>query len=136
MQTDTDLAMTELTPLEQRVLDMLFAGEHPVLAALRKQLQSARIKNREMTGSGFFTEFEVDRTLPPVSKNLDRFWIDDVDATAAGLRKGAGFTVFVSEGYLEMLEGYTADEPWPQGMEACELDYAQEPRDTSFLEGR
>ena len=35
-----------------------------------------------------------------------------------------------------MLEGYTADEPWPQGIEACELDYAQEPRDTSFLEGR
>jgi hypothetical protein len=39
-----------------------------------------------------------------------------VIARMEGLEHGAGFMLFIDDGVLVMLEGYTYDEPWPQRM--------------------
>jgi|HubBroStandDraft_3_1064219.scaffolds.fasta_scaffold554387_1 hypothetical protein len=41
------------------------------------------------------------------------FTLGDVNGTAANLKHGLGFVLFVKAGILGMLEGYTYDEEWP-----------------------
>jgi hypothetical protein len=45
--------------LEHRVLKLLLFGDHPVLTALRLQLESEEVSDRKFKGAGFFTEFHV-----------------------------------------------------------------------------
>lgn len=124
----------DLTDLERGVLDKLLAGEHPVLEALRRQLGSCRVKSRELTGSGFFTELQVDRTLPGAPTRAENLRIGDVNAKIAGLKHGAGFVLFVNAGYLDMLEGFSYDEPWPESAGEFEVRYTGGSRDVRSLQ--
>lgn len=112
-----------LTRLESDLMRLLLAGDHPVLAQLRHQLETARVVNRELSGVGFFTTFAVD--APPVANAPKKFWLGDVHGAMAKVRHGAGFVLFVDEGRLNMLEGFTYDDPWPESCEDVELRYAQ-----------
>jgi hypothetical protein len=38
--------------------------------------------------------------------------LGDVTATIEGLEHGAGFVLFVQDGVLDVLEGFSYDEPW------------------------
>ena len=114
-----------LTTFERAVLVKLLAGDHPVLAALRSQLASCRVRSREITGHGFFTNLDVDRkanTAAPVQKARIR----DVGGEIRGLGHGAGFVVFVADGYLDFLEGFSYEEQWPQEITEFALMYERD----------
>lgn len=117
--------MVGLTPLEQAALDKLLAGDHPLLAALRRQASDARLVTRELTGVGFYCRFQV----PPDSPRVERdVVIADVYAEIEGLAHGAGFALFVRDGRIQFLEGFTYDEPWPERIGAFELAYSDPER--------
>lgn len=119
--------MEALTQFERAVLEKLLAGDRPVLAVLRAQAQAARLASREYTGAGFYLSFDVPPEAPALPSQ--NFHFGDVNATVDGLQHGAGFVVFVRGGRLEMLEGYSYDEPWPKEIHAFKLTYQREPRD-------
>lgn len=123
--------MKGLNELEQAVLDKLLAGDHPVLAALRVQAERARVTRRESTGAGFFCDFAVPSDVPPLAATRD-FRIGDVNASLDGLEHGAGFVLFVRDGRLAMLEGYTYEERWPREIGNLRLTYQREPRELAF----
>ena len=126
--------MTEdFTDLERSVMEMLLSGEQPTLRVLRQQFAASRPSKREHTGVGFFTYFDVPASTPRPSIDA-RVRIDDVQATLSGLQYGAGFVLFVSNGVIEMLEGYTYDEPWPRDAQLVNLRYSKLPRDLAMLE--
>jgi hypothetical protein len=124
----------ELTDLERRVIEKLLAGEHPVLEALREQFRTCRVKKRELTGCGFFTELEMSRSVKAAPTGQQNLRIGDVAARIAGLEHGAGFVLFVSGGYLDMLEGYSYDESWPESITDFELAYVDGSRDVAALQ--
>jgi hypothetical protein len=39
--------------------------------------------------------------------------ISDVGAEIEGVRHGVGFVLFIQDGRLDCLEGFTYDDPWP-----------------------
>ncbi|HVZ81420.1 MAG TPA: hypothetical protein VHE12_11595 [bacterium] len=113
-----------LTPLEQAVMDRLLAGEHPILTALRKQLENATISSRQFSGVGFFTYFRVPETVPHVPSPNGRLIFGDVNGEIKGVKHGAGFVLFLDQtGYLDMLEGYTYDDNWPEDTSDFKLSY-------------
>jgi hypothetical protein len=122
--------MEGLTSLEQAVLDKLLAGDDSTLVALRAQAKRARLRSRENTGVGFFAVFEVPpdtaRLVPPTLR------VGDVNATVKGLSHGAGFVLFIKDGHLDRLEGYTYDEPWPVAIDSFQLTYQNNPRKLGF----
>jgi hypothetical protein len=123
--------MEGLNALEKAVLDMLLAGDHPMLAVLRIQAARGRLASRELSGVGFFCRFKFPADDPtPVHRG--GFHIGDVNADLAGLKHGAGFVLFVREGRLDMLEGYSYDEPWPASLGTFTLSYQDEPRELSL----
>ena len=101
-----------LTPLEKAVLDAMLEGGGESFEAVRQQLAHATIAKREFSGVGFFTEFVVPVDAP-VRRNLPSMEIGNVGAEFRSLQHGAGFVLFIRDGVVSMLEGYTYDEPWP-----------------------
>jgi hypothetical protein len=112
-----------LEPLESAVLQKLLDGEHPILAALRHQLGGLCVLTREFSGVGFFTQLKpaVEAVPAPFASRTIRF--GDVLARIPGLEHGAGFLLFVENGRLDMLEGYSFDEPWPARIRDFTLSY-------------
>jgi hypothetical protein len=112
--------MEAVTDLERAVLLRFLEGDDPVLRALRDQLAVAEVREREFTGVGFFTYFLRHPGIHPVSLPdgvLNPPLVGDVELQAENLRYGVGFVLFVKDGLLHFLEGYTkGGEPWPDDL--------------------
>lgn len=125
--------MNALNELESAVLDLLLAGGHPALEVLRVQRERLIVSKREFTGVGFFAEF----SHPPDVVRLQaprRARFGDVLAEIEGLEHGAGFVLFIDDGLITMLEGYsTANEPWPEHPAGWTLRYWPPERDLGPL---
>jgi hypothetical protein len=105
-----------ITKFERTILNALLTGELPELSVLRDQAQAATVEERKFTGVGFFTTLSI----PPEVARLNapgRRVISDVGAELADLKNGAGFLLFIQDGQLDFLEGFTYDEPWPAKLE-------------------
>ncbi|HZB00489.1 MAG TPA: hypothetical protein VE800_00085 [Actinomycetota bacterium] len=123
---------TDLDDLERRVLEMLVAGDEPRMRRLQAQLAVCRVRDRDMTGVGFFTTLHVDRSAAePLDVASAR--LGDVSAEMEGVRHGAGFQLTIDEGYLDELEGYTFDDPWPDEVHGLTLAYVEQLRDRGAL---
>ena len=114
--------------LEKEVLAKLFDGDHPTLRVLHQQAECAMVVSRKVTAAGFFTLFEVPEGIRLAGVASAKIRFGDVNAVVAGLQHGAGFLVYVDDGKLKMLEGYTYDETWPGRVETFELHYADPDR--------
>lgn len=125
--------MKTLNRLEQAVLNKLLSGEQPILTGLRVQAKKARLVSREFTGVGFFCSFEVPADVPNLATR-ENFGISDVNASIEGLEHGAGFILFVREGRMITLEGFSYDEPWPENVTNFKLTYQKEPRSLKLPE--
>src|SRR3712207_475871 len=103
----------ELTPLELAVVEALVSRDEPGYAELREQLAACRVQSRKMTGAGFYAALDVDPDTPtapdyvgnPLGEGRD--FPDDVYADLEGLQHGAGFLLWLEDGRLETLEGFT-----------------------------
>ena len=111
----------KLLPMERAVLAKLLEGDFPLLDMLRLQLENCKVTGREMTGCGFFLNLAVPDDMPR-SIGLDTQF-GDVLAVLPGLENGAGFLLYLKDGLLDMLEGYSFDEPWPISTDVFELRY-------------
>jgi hypothetical protein len=111
----------ELTALERQVIATLLAPAHPVMDALREQLDACKIASRQFTGVGFFSELVVADGVEPAPVTRRQLDLSDATATMEGLEHGAGFVLFVREGVLDTLEGFTYDEPWPDAVGRFEI---------------
>lgn len=101
---------------------MLLSGDAEILSALREQFEVTKVARREMTGSGFYTQFAVSDSTRRVPGNRS-FKFGDVIAKIPGLNFGAGVLLYVKDGVLDMLEGYSFEEKWPEQISNFELSY-------------
>jgi hypothetical protein len=123
---------TTLDDLEVEVLEMLVAGDAPSMRRLQGQVAVCRVRERERSGAGFFTKLRVDPSkVEPIDVGPAR--LGDVVAEIEGLQHGAGFILWIAQGYLDMLEAYSFDEPWPDEVGRFSLAYTEEPRDLTIL---
>lgn len=108
---------------ECKLIGMLLYGEDEVFIKLEKQYEKAKIVSRDFSDVGFFTHFSI---LPSDDLCIDSksFYIGDVDGMVDGINGAVGFVLFVKDGYISMLEGYTnAIEKWPKSYDAITLSY-------------
>lgn len=125
-----------LSSLEADVITWLLRGDEPVLAALRKQLATATMLSRDLTGKGFYLKFKVSSDADMLFDRLAakrNFYLGDVEAQITALKNGAGFVLWITDGKLDMLEGYTFGEDWPTQTSSFELRYLGGERDWHAL---
>jgi hypothetical protein len=125
------------TLFEQEVLSKLLEGDDDVLCELRVQLAHATITSRKMTGVGFFLDFSIPEHLGRLTDHYanikPNFCFGDVGAQLDGLKYGAGFLLWITDGRLDSLEGYSYEGPWPPSIKRFQLHYFSEPRDVHTL---
>ena len=97
--------MLGFTELETAVLHAVFAETPQVQGALERQLEAAKVVERANSGAGFFTTIAVPPNVPPVT--IRSPLETDIHATVGGLDQPMGFVVFMKDGRLETLEGFT-----------------------------
>ena len=127
--------MNDLTTLEREVMQKLLDGDDLVLAILREQLNVTTVSERKMTGVGFYTNFLVRSDARHASENPS-FEIGDVIAQIPGVKHGAGFLLFVRDGALSFLEGFTYDVPWPEHIAEYQLSYVKGQREWDCVRKR
>ncbi len=98
---------------ERKVMELI-AKEKPEFAAkIMAQYNKCRIKSREFTGRGFYTDFEVTDLADSFGDGIKEPF--GLSITLPGVKYGAGFDLFVKNGFITMLEGYVyGDEEWPE----------------------
>jgi hypothetical protein len=114
-----DLGGDGYTPFERALLHAVFNASSAAAAIFREQVAKSRVTNRRFSGSGSFTDIEVDRAAPtalgvcgtPAEQQHVAIW-------RPGMEAEAGCVVFVDgEGYINCLEVYSfgsaqwADDP-------------------------
>jgi hypothetical protein len=99
--------MEVLSSLEQAVLDAIALQVPQVADALSGQLGKVRVTARKNTGVGFYTTLDVSHRSPieDVASPLG-----DVGATVVGLQDGMGFLLWLRNGRIHELEGYSYEE--------------------------
>ncbi|MCL4867519.1 MAG: hypothetical protein KJ063_01005 [Anaerolineae bacterium] len=126
-----------MNTFEQAVMDKLLWGDDLVLSELREQLAKAVVKERELTGTGFYLTFslpEDSRKLTDQVPNVKSdFCFGDINAEIENLENGASFLIWVKGGKLNILEGYSYHGTWPETIEGFHIEYFSEPRDMTKL---
>lgn len=112
--------MTTLSPLEREVMEKLLNDNDSKFSILREQLKVATVTDRKNTGVGFYVDFFIPSNAPRVSANPS-FQISDVVGKLNGELE-VGFVLFVKDGALNMLEGFTyGSDEWPQQISNFQL---------------
>src|SRR6476469_888921 len=97
--------------MERAVMGRIAATRMLVADDVALQYQAASVTSRELSGVGFFSNFAVPDDVPRIVPSSFEVTVD------ATLRDGpdVGFTLFVRDGRIAFLEGYTfGDTPWPE----------------------
>jgi len=106
---------------EMDIMNRIIAEDSSISYLLNKQYKSAIVSQRNFTGAGFFTDFEVTDKSLAIPDYLD-LQLGKVNARIEGLAFGAGFILFIEDGLIAMLEGYTYGEPWPTPLTAYTIE--------------
>lgn len=119
-----------------RVMNMLLAGDLEVLKILKKQYAKSKIISIEETGKGIFVEFETsEEPLPNSNKIKQDFVFGDVNGIVDEIIGAVGFILFVRDGYIVTLEGYSnVPGSWEKVNENLNLIYMPEKRDLKKIE--
>jgi hypothetical protein len=114
-------APPEVVALVNRLVPQLIAGDHPALTALQEQLRFATLREVQMTGHGFYADFDTPSDVPltvPAS-----FAGGDAEIVLEGASAKAGCVLFIREGRLATLEGYTfGDEGWAENARVLAIE--------------
>jgi hypothetical protein len=107
----------DLARLEAAVIRLHLSDDTPLHNLLRAQWEASQVVERELTGVGFYTTFDVPLSFPKVL-DPSRRTLGDVHAEIDGLPNGAGFILWIEDGRLSCLEGYCYQEQWPDQVNA------------------
>ncbi|HEY1929302.1 MAG TPA: hypothetical protein VGG92_17700 [Caulobacteraceae bacterium] len=99
--------MQSLSDLERAVLAAIVDQVPEWGEALRQQVMSATVTERENTGAGFYTKLAVTGGQKLVGVTSP---IGDVGADIEAMSRGMGFLLWMKDGVADTLEGYTYDD--------------------------
>lgn len=122
---------------EKAAMDKILCGEDIALEILREQYKDAVVTDREFTGVGFFSDFYISDKSPKLAFHHP-IQICDVIGQIDELPHGVGFVLFIKNGVIDCLEGFTyGDEKWPEHFAKFSLSYiAGNLRDMEHLQNK
>ena len=120
--------------LAKRVVEKLLKGENKILKQLQKQFECIEIVSEEANPVGFYINFKVLKDSLRIDQIRD-FNFGDVDGNVDEIEGAVGFVLYVRNGYISMLEGYTniIDE-WPESDESIHLVYDNESEESRKID--
>lgn len=98
--------------LENEVMREIINENPEYSKKLLYQYKNSEIENRVFTGHGFYTHYNIKSDLYSLGKDIN-LALGNISANLNSIKHGVGFVLFIKNGNISCLEGYTYDEPWP-----------------------
>lgn len=115
-----NLVNNNFIKFENDVMQKILHEDNALYEQLSKQYKCAVITNREFSGCGFFTKFNIlDESLR--LKDFMNIELGNTRAIIEGIKNGIGFVLFIRNGFITTLEGYTYDDKWPDNISDYQL---------------
>jgi hypothetical protein len=80
----------------------------------KQQIETLVCTRRENTGVGCYSHFSVPATVPRLASSSAI--LTGLNGEASGIEHGVGFILFIKDGRIDCLEGFTYGETWPDDM--------------------
>lgn len=103
---------------EKAVMEKLLEEDTSVNKILQEQYKKAQVEDRIFTGVGFFTHFKISEDSPCVIEPVE-YGYGNVSGKINGI--DIGFVLFIKNGIMTCLEGYTYYTSWPDLITHYEL---------------
>jgi hypothetical protein len=106
--------MEGFSALEQQMMTEMARADRE-RRIMEQQLEAARVVERDYTGHGFFTKISVPDEVPCLDRG--RWKLEDMPhgfAHHPSLPGGASFILWIREGRVVTLEGFTNEGHWPE----------------------
>lgn len=108
-------------------MEILLEGDDATRKTLAHQWKNSTIASRELSGAGFSLHFNVPETVPKIEGKQDIEIEQDKDgfnivAHIPGVEHDAGFILFIRNGRIAWLEGFTYADPWPENISEFKLE--------------
>jgi hypothetical protein len=106
-------AMAGFSALEQRIVTSMARVDRE-RDIMEQQLAAAKVVERDYTDHGFFTKVAVPDSVPTLDRGRWRY--EDMPrgfADHPSLLAGASFILWIKDGHLVTLEGFTNEGYWP-----------------------
>jgi len=109
-----------VSDLEKAVIERFLAD--PALRSNKRSInfEAVNVRSREFTGVGFLTDFHRSDELKLFDEGVSLRW-GKIGVRLNASRTDSGYLVYVDEGYLKTIEGYTYGEDWPVEIEQMEV---------------
>jgi hypothetical protein len=118
-----NMELFDYSDFELTAMHFILDGIEPELLLLKNQFKNSTIQKKTYDGAGFFILFDVPEKCERLFGQKNYFVIDDVEAKVEGLKNGIGLILFIKNGVIDMLEGVTYDEPYPQNITSYSFYY-------------
>lgn len=106
--------------LEKAIISKMLTDTELQPASRSANLDGTNVTDRTFTGAGFLTEFERSTETRLFEPGTTLRW-GKVGARLNTVKLETGYVVYVDDGYVTTVEGYTYGEPWPERVENIEL---------------
>ena len=110
----------KITELEKIVIERMLVDRTLKPLKLAVDFDRVSIRDREFTGAGFLTEFERSEELKLFDDKTSLRW-GKVGARLNASEIETGYLIYVDDGFLTTIEGYTYGEEWPHQIEQIDL---------------
>ena len=110
----------KVTKLEAAVIARLLADKKAGVIKKGINFDEVVVASRDFTGAGFMTEFTKSAELKLFTDGTSMRW-GKVGAKLNSLSLESGYVLYIDNGYLTTLEGYTYGEEWPIEIDAIDL---------------
>jgi hypothetical protein len=98
--------MGAFTPLELQILEAICVAREEDGGVLASILASADVRDREITGPGFFTYFDVPRGIPSPYRGWKIIYGPGAEVEMGGEEALMSFMLWVEDDWPACLEGY------------------------------
>lgn len=110
----------KLTELEKAVIDKLLVDRKLSPTRSEIDLDAIEVSSRDFSGQGFLTELVPSEQLKIFGSDVSLRW-GDVGARLNAAKVETGYVVYVDDGVINAVEGFTYGDDWPTEIEAIEL---------------
>lgn len=104
-------SLMRLEQIEKDILQQFLNYQYPHLSD-KINFDSLNVKNRIFTGVGFLTYLNKDNSLKITDENQSFEW-GNIGAKLNDNKIDVGFLIYVKNGFIDAIEGYTYDVDWP-----------------------
>lgn len=116
-----------------QLLEVLLAGDDPVLTQLRAQVAEARVREEEVSEFGVWIDLWVEDSVAALDVS-HRFAIDDVFGRVEGVDSETGFQLHVVRGRIKTIEAWVSEPGWPDEPRLLETWYVAHDEDPEAAE--